>query len=270
MNKMILVSVLSLAAAGAVSAQTATDSSGGGAAATAPAAAGTSAESSSAMPPASAGGDASSAGSAGATAGSSDAGSAGTAAGSSDAGSAGAPAGSSDAGSAGTAAGSSDASASSAGAAAVTAGATSPEMANLTAQQFVEMAASSGLFEVKSSELALERAKSDDVKAFAQMMIDDHTKANKELMTIAMAKNLPAPAEPTGPAAEHMAAVMAAEGDGFDAVYMEHQVKAHAEAIMLFQAQSVSNNDADLAAFAAKTLPTLQMHAEHAQGMGAK
>ena len=268
MNKMILVSVLSLAAAGAVSAQTATDSSGGGAAATAPA--GTSAESSSAMPPASAGGDASSAGSAGATAGSSDAGSTGTAAGSSDAGSAGATAGSSDAGSAGTAAGSSDASASSAGAAAVTAGATSPEMANLTAQQFVEMAASSGLFEVKSSELALERAKSDDVKAFAQMMIDDHTKANKELMTIAMAKNLPAPAEPTGPAAEHMAAVMAAEGDGFDAVYMEHQVKAHAEAIMLFQAQSVSNNDADLAAFAAKTLPTLQKHAEHAQGMGAK
>ncbi|WP_162630636.1 DUF4142 domain-containing protein [Paracoccus endophyticus] len=246
MNKMILVSVLSLAAAGAVSAQTATDSSGGGAAATAPAAAGTSADSSSAMPPAAAGGDASSAGSAGA------------------------PAGSSDAGSAGTAAGSSDASASSAGAAAVTAGATNPEMANLTAQQFVEMAASSGLFEVKSSELALERAKSDDVKAFAQMMIDDHTKANKELMTIAMAKNLPAPAEPTGPAAEHMAAVMAAEGDGFDAVYMEHQVKAHAEAIMLFQAQSVSNNDADLAAFAAKTLPTLQMHAEHAQGMGAK
>lgn len=248
MNKMILVSVLSLAAAGAVSAQTATDSSGGGAAATAPAAAGTSAapEPSSAMPPASAGGDASSAGSAGATAGSSDA------------------------GSAGTAAGSSDASASSAGAAAVTAGATNPEMANLTAQQFVEMAASSGMFEVKSSELALERAKSDDVKAFAQMMIDDHTKANKELMTIAMAKNLPAPAEPTGPAAEHMAAVMAAEGDGFDAVYMEHQAKAHAEAIMLFQAQSVSNNDADLAAFAAKTLPTLQMHAEHAQGMGAK
>lgn len=235
MNKMILVSVLSLAAAGAVSAETA-----------ATPAAGATAESSTAMPAAPAGGD-----STGGTM---------PAASGSDAASGAMPA----------ASGSSDASAGSAGAAAVTAGATNPEMANLTAQQFVEMAASSGMFEVKSSQLALERAKSDDVKAFAQMMIDDHTKANKELMTIAMAKNLPAPAEPTGPAAEHMAAVMAAEGDGFDAVYMEHQAKAHAEAIMLFQAQSVSNNDADLAAFAAKTLPTLQKHAEHAQGMGAK
>lgn len=247
MNKMILVSVLSLAAAGAVSAQTATDSSGG-ATATAPTASGTPAasEASSAMPPASAGTDASSAGSAGAPAADT-----GAAASAGAAGGTAATAGSSDAG-------------------AAPAGAANPAMANLTPQQFVEMAASGGLFEVQSSELALERSTSDDVKAFAQMMITDHTKANEELAALATAKTLTVPAEIAGPPAEHMAAVTAAEGDTFDAVYMEHQVQAHAETIELFQAQAASSNDADLAAFAEKTLPTLQMHAEHAKGMGSK
>ncbi|WP_134726242.1 DUF4142 domain-containing protein [Paracoccus luteus] len=145
-----------------------------------------------------------------------------------------------------------------------------PAMANLTAQQFVEMAASGGLFEVRSSELALERSQSDDVKAFAQMMIADHGKANDELKALATAKNLTVPAEPAGPPADHLAAVMAAEGDNFDPAYVEHQAQAHAETIQLFQAEAASSNDADLAAFAEKTLPTLQMHAEHVQGLASQ
>lgn len=130
-------------------------------------------------------------------------------------------------------------------------------------QDFVNEAASGGMFEVKSSELALQRSKSDEVKAFAQMMIDDHTKANDELKTIATAKKLNVPAEPAGKAAEHLKAVTDASDADFDTVYLQHQAAAHADTIRLFAAMAGDKTDAELADFAGKTLPTLNKHAEH-------
>lgn len=130
-------------------------------------------------------------------------------------------------------------------------------------QDFVNEAASGGMFEVKSSELALQRSKSDEVKAFAQMMIDDHTKANDELKTLATAKKLDVPAEPAGKAAEHLKAVTDASDADFDTVYLQHQAAAHADTIRLFAAMAGDKTDAELATFAGKTLPTLNKHAEH-------
>lgn len=140
-------------------------------------------------------------------------------------------------------------------------------MAAMAAQEFVSNAASGGLFEVQSSELALERSQTPAVEEFAQMMINDHSKANEELKTLAEAKGLTVPTEIAGPPAQHMAAVQAAEGEAFDATYMQHQAQAHAETIALFQAQAEGGEDPDLRAWAEKTLPTLNAHAEHAQGM---
>src|SRR5262249_10116154 len=50
-----------------------------------------------------------------------------------------------------------------------------------TDADFVYMATGGGAFEVRSSALALEKGSSDDVKKFAQRMVDDHTKATREL-----------------------------------------------------------------------------------------
>lgn len=141
----------------------------------------------------------------------------------------------------------------------------SAAMADMSAQDFVTKAASGGMFEVQSSEMALKRSKSDEVKKFAQMMIDDHTKANDELKSIAGDKKLEVPSEPQGGPADHMKAVSDASDDDFDKTYIEHQQKAHAETIDLFEAEAASNNDPALADFAKKTIPTLKMHAEHAQ-----
>ena len=107
-------------------------------------------------------------------------------------------------------------------------------MAPLEPQDFVNMAASSGMFEVQSSELALERAGSDEVKDFARMMIRDHGELNEQLKAVAAARGLTVPAEIAGPPAQHMEAVMGAEGDRFDQAYLDHQVQAHAEAIALY------------------------------------
>ncbi|MDO5370006.1 DUF4142 domain-containing protein [Paracoccus sp. (in: a-proteobacteria)] len=140
-------------------------------------------------------------------------------------------------------------------------------MPAMAPQEFVNNAASGGMFEVQSSELALERSQTPAVQEFARMMIADHSAANEELKAIAEGKSLTVPTEIAGPPAEHMSAVQAAEGGSFDQTYMQHQVQAHEETIMMFQAEAQNGSDPDLRAFAEKTLPALNAHLEQAQGM---
>lgn len=60
---------------------------------------------------------------------------------------------------------------------------------------FATEAAAGGVKEVEAAQLAVSRASSADVKAFAQRMVNDHGKANTELMALASAKKVALPDE---------------------------------------------------------------------------
>lgn len=64
---------------------------------------------------------------------------------------------------------------------------------SLTTAQFLQQAAIAGMKEVSTGKLAAEKATDRKIKAFGQMMVDDHTKANEELRSLAKLKkvNLP-------------------------------------------------------------------------------
>lgn len=140
----------------------------------------------------------------------------------------------------------------------------------MTAQDFVNKAGSGGMFEVQSSELALQRSQDAKVQEFANMMIKDHTANNEELMAIAKNQSLMAPAELMPPHSDMMQAVQAVEGDGFDAAYAQNQVTAHESAVDLFKTYSEGGDNEALVAYAKKSLPVLQQHLEQAQGLGAQ
>ena len=57
-------------------------------------------------------------------------------------------------------------------------------------EKFVMDAAQGGMLEVQLGTLATQKAASDDVKQFGQRMVDDHSKANTELTTLAGQKNI--------------------------------------------------------------------------------
>ena len=153
-------------------------------------------------------------------------------------------------------------------AATATVGGTDVAISALTPQEFVNRAASSGMFEVMSSELALERAATPSVKEFAQMMVTDHTKANDELKIVAAANGLTVPAEMSGTPADDWEMLQNADAGVFEQSYVDMQIKAHSTAIDLFSAQAQATTNPELSAFAQKTLPTLQSHREMLTGMG--
>lgn len=66
----------------------------------------------------------------------------------------------------------------------------------ISAEGFVKKAGAGGAAEVEMGELGAEKATNAEVKAFAQKMVADHTKANKELMAVAKAKAWKRPPSP--------------------------------------------------------------------------
>jgi putative membrane protein len=126
-------------------------------------------------------------------------------------------------------------------------------------QTFVKKAALAGMTEVELGKIALNKSQNPDVRSFAQRMVQDHTKANTELTSIAQAKNIEVPKSLD---AEHKSMVemmRTKSGAEFDAAYSEHMRADHSKAIELFEGASKSM-DAELASFAGKTLPTLKEH----------
>jgi putative membrane protein len=133
-------------------------------------------------------------------------------------------------------------------------------------QEFVNKAAGSNMFEIDSSKVALERAKSQEVKAFAQQMIDDHTKAGEELkQTVSKIGSGPVPETLDAEHKADLSALSNKSGADFDRAYSLAQRKAHDDAVTLFSGFADSGAQPDLKAFAAKTLPTLKDHLQQVQ-----
>jgi putative membrane protein len=130
---------------------------------------------------------------------------------------------------------------------------------------FMTKAGGDGVAEVELGRLATDHASSGDVKSFAQMLVDDHSKANSELMGIASQKGVTLPSEPPPPAKATKDRLSKLSGAAFDRAYAQEMVKDHEKAVALFSKEASSGGDPDAKAFAAKTLPTLQQHLARAR-----
>ena len=138
------------------------------------------------------------------------------------------------------------------------------------AQGFATRAAQGGMAEVELGRLASQKAQNAEVKKFGQMMVQDHTNANTELKSLAGKKNITLP---TALDAEHKAVMdklQGLSGAEFDKAYMDAMVEDHEKTIDLFQAQADDGDDADMKAFASKTLPKLKQHLEMAESINGK
>jgi len=134
---------------------------------------------------------------------------------------------------------------------------------------FLKNATESNLAEIAAANLALQKGTSAEVKSFAQKMIDDHKKADSDVQSLAASKGVKLPTEPTMVDKGKAKILEKRDGTGFDHAYAENQVSAHKDAVKLFEKAAKDAKDADVKAWAAKTLPTLQHHLQEAQALEA-
>ena len=129
---------------------------------------------------------------------------------------------------------------------------------------FVKDAAIAGLYEIEASKLALKRSMSPDVKAAAQMIIDDHTAADEKLKALVASGKAPGPL-PAGLDERRQGMIdnlNGASAKDFDDRYLDQQTMAHHEALLAFNGYAKAGDNVDLKAFAAETAPKLEHHAE--------
>ena len=129
--------------------------------------------------------------------------------------------------------------------------------------KFMKEAAIGGMEEVELGKLAQSKATNADVKKFGQRMVDDHSKANEKLTSLASSKGVQLPTQLDRKAQGDVDKL--AKASSFDREYMDMMVKDHQKDVADFRKQSTSAKDADLKNFASTTLPTLEEHLKLAQ-----
>ena len=141
-------------------------------------------------------------------------------------------------------------------------GQTSPNSLSSKDRTFVMQAGQISMMEVDLGRLAVQRGSSAGVKQYGQKMVEDHTRANQELMQLAMQKKVELPTEMSTQNTALIDRLSGLSGKSFDAAYKQAMIDSHNQAIALFQAQSQQGQDPQLKAWATQKLPNLQAHLE--------
>ncbi len=135
---------------------------------------------------------------------------------------------------------------------------------------FINTAAPSGMAEVELGKMATSKSNNAEVKAFAQKMIDDHSKAGEELKALAAQKKVTVSPNLLPAHKQLMEKLSKTSGTDFDKEYVKAMVEDHEKDVAAFENVSKTAADTDVKAFATKTLPTLKMHLEMIKAMADK
>jgi len=134
-------------------------------------------------------------------------------------------------------------------------------------KHFMKSVAGGNMFEIQLSQLAQQKSQDEKVKQFAQKMVQDHTKAGEELKQLAQSKGVQLPQQLPEMKQEELQIFQTLSGAEFDQAYKSCMKVGHAKNVAAFEEKSKHAKDAELKAWTAKTLPTLQQHKQHVMAM---
>ena len=132
-------------------------------------------------------------------------------------------------------------------------------------RRFMMTAAQGNMAEVRMGQMAVKRGASQEVRAFGQHMVTDHTRTGTELTQLARQERvtLPRTLDPAHRAAAQQLARRS--GEAFDRAFARQMVQDHRTMVNLFRTESRTGRDPQVCAWATKTLPALQEHLRMAQ-----
>lgn len=117
------------------------------------------------------------------------------------------------------------------------------QLQSMADQAFVRKALEGGAAEVQLGQLAQQKSQSDDVKQFAQKMVEDHTQLGDQMKPIAKRLNVRQPTDVSKKDRELIAKLGGLSGDQFDQAYIQVMVKDHKQDLSEFkdEAQTTQN-----------------------------
>jgi putative membrane protein len=152
-------------------------------------------------------------------------------------------------------------------AAAMGAQAMSPTRADI---EFVDRAIIGGLLEIRYAEIAMHRNLTPQELAFAQEVIADHLRLNKELTDLARMKSIAAPDELPADGQERLLAMSKVDDRAFNANFLKLMIDCHKDAVGLFDDEQSTSRDPDLRPLAVTQLPQLKVHLDTAKQLAAR
>jgi putative membrane protein len=131
-------------------------------------------------------------------------------------------------------------------------------------REFLTKAIQAGVAEVEISQLALEKSQNEQVREFAERMVQDHTAANQRLLSLAEAGGNSPPTEMDQKHQAMLQQLSQLSGEEFDRQYMQGQVQDHQAAVKLFGSEATQPSG-PVDALAGDLLPALREHLQMAE-----
>jgi putative membrane protein len=127
-------------------------------------------------------------------------------------------------------------------------------------KMFLRKAAEGGIAEVKLGQLAAQKGSSDDIKAFGQTMVDDHTKLNLEIAQVADSMGVMLPKSMNKEDQAEYDKLNGLSGNDFDVEYLAFMVKDHHKDLHEFRIEAASPTDATLHSEVVKAQSVIHEH----------
>jgi putative membrane protein len=136
-----------------------------------------------------------------------------------------------------------------------------------TARGLVMRLALIDLYEIQASELALERARNPQVRAFAETLIKDHRRLSNEAMSAAAAQqvDVAAPSQPDQRRRQLLQALR--DASDFDSAFVDQQLEAHANTLNLLRDYTRNGDNEAFKAWAGRAAPMIENHLQMAQAL---
>lgn len=136
-------------------------------------------------------------------------------------------------------------------------------------REFVLAAADANRFEVLQGELALSRTSDPKVKAFADMMVKEHSAALEKLRAAARKANVALPVDVSISQA-HQSEIQALgkrSAAEFDEAYRKDQIEAHRNAFALVDSYRTQGSNPELRAWASEAAALVTKHQQHLEAL---
>jgi putative membrane protein len=130
---------------------------------------------------------------------------------------------------------------------------------------FVKKALEGNIAEIEMGKLALQKSNDDQVKQFAQRMVDDHGKMLDELKPAAEQMGVKVPEGPSKGQMKSMDKMKALSGDAFDQAYIKDMVKDHKGDDNDFKMEAQSTQNPQLKQMVMQSDQTIESHLQQIQ-----